>query len=194
MTHKPTVSRYQWKDPASSTHLSLTDRMRTFLALKNKKIKHGKLCIVKPHVEIRLTENAILEMGDRVILDSYVFIQLTKPKPHMIIGSHVGIGRYSIIAAKGTLMIGDYTQIGPHCQLIDHNHSFSKDDLIMNQRADIKGLTIGSDCWLGSGVRVLSGVTIGDGSVIGAGSVVTNDIPSYEIWAGSPAKFIRKRT
>lgn len=37
------------------------------------------------------------------------------------------------------------------------------------------------------------GVTIGDGAVIGAGSVVTKDVGPYEIWAGNPARYIRKR-
>ena len=35
---------------------------------------------------------------------------------------------------------------------------------------------------------------IGDGAVVAAGAVVTKDIPSYEVWGGIPAKFIRKRT
>ena len=38
-----------------------------------------------------------------------------------------------------------------------------------------------------------SGTTIADGAVVGAGSVVTKDIGPYEIWAGNPARFIRKR-
>lgn len=37
------------------------------------------------------------------------------------------------------------------------------------------------------------GVTIGNGAVIGAGSVVTKDVGPYEIWAGNPARYIRKR-
>ena len=37
------------------------------------------------------------------------------------------------------------------------------------------------------------GVTIGDGAVVGAGSIVTKDVGPYEIWAGNPARFIRKR-
>ena len=39
----------------------------------------------------------------------------------------------------------------------------------------------------------LGGINIADGAVIGSGSVVTKDIGPYEIWAGNPAKFIRKR-
>ena len=45
---------------------------------------------------------------------------------------------------------------------------------------------------IGSSVTVLCGITIGKGSIVGAGSVVTRDIPGGEIWAGNPAKFIRK--
>ena len=53
--------------------------------------------------------------------------------------------------------------------------------------------TIGNDVWIGERATILSGLTIGDGAVIGGGSVVTKNIGSYEIWAGNPARFIRKR-
>ena len=39
---------------------------------------------------------------------------------------------------------------------------------------------------------IVKAVTIGDNAVIGAGSIITCDIPSGEIWAGNPAKFIKK--
>ena len=45
---------------------------------------------------------------------------------------------------------------------------------------------------IGSSVTILCGITIGAGAVIGAGSVLTKDMPAGEIWAGNPAKFIRK--
>ena len=52
---------------------------------------------------------------------------------------------------------------------------------------------IGNDVWIGANVCIKSGVTIGDGAVIGMGAVVTNNVGPYEIWAGVPAKLIRKR-
>jgi acetyltransferase-like isoleucine patch superfamily enzyme len=45
---------------------------------------------------------------------------------------------------------------------------------------------------IGSSVTILCGVTIGAGALVGAGSVVTKDIPPGEIWAGNPARFVRK--
>lgn len=52
---------------------------------------------------------------------------------------------------------------------------------------------VGNDVWIGERATILSGLTIGDGAVIGGGSVVTKNVGPYEIWAGNPARFIRKR-
>lgn len=52
---------------------------------------------------------------------------------------------------------------------------------------------IGNDVWIGECTLIKAGITIGNGAVVGMGSVVTKDIGDYEIWAGNPAKYIRKR-
>ncbi len=53
------------------------------------------------------------------------------------------------------------------------------------------GIVIGDDVVIGANTVVLfrggQKLTIGDGAVLGAGSVVISDVPSGEIWAGSPA-------
>ena len=49
------------------------------------------------------------------------------------------------------------------------------------------------DVFIGTGTIITKPVKIGQGSIIGAGSIVTHDIPANEIWAGNPAKFIKKR-
>ena len=48
-------------------------------------------------------------------------------------------------------------------------------------------------CFVGCGSIITNPVEIGEHSIVGAGSVVTKDIPPYEIWAGNPAHFIKKR-
>ena len=185
--------RYQLHDTASVYHRPWFDRLRTWWRLRDRRIRHGAHCSVKRNVDIRLCDNAILELGDHVIIERYAFLQLTKPAPHLTIGKHSSIGRGTIIAVKGRVTIGDYTMLGPNCQINDQDHGFKAGELIMNQRAVIAPVTIGSDCWFGSGVRVVKGVTIGDGAVIGAGSVVVCDVPTNQIWAGVPARFIKER-
>ncbi len=51
---------------------------------------------------------------------------------------------------------------------------------------------VGEGASVGSSVTIMCGVTIGATALAGAGSVVTKDIPPGEIWAGNPAKFLRK--
>ena len=46
--------------------------------------------------------------------------------------------------------------------------------------------------FIGAHAIILKGVTIGRHSVIGAGAVVTKDVPDNEVWAGNPAKFVKK--
>lgn len=49
------------------------------------------------------------------------------------------------------------------------------------------------NCFIGANTVICNGVRIGENAIVGAGSVVTKDIPDNEIWAGNPARFIRKR-
>ena len=46
--------------------------------------------------------------------------------------------------------------------------------------------------FIGADTLILKGVTIGEKSVIGAGSIVTRNVPAGKIWAGNPAKFLRR--
>lgn len=121
------------------------------------------------------------------------------------------MGKYSYI---GNNCFTSNTKIGAFCSIADNcfiggaahplnfvstSPVFHKGKNIMNKNFSChefktsEETTIGNDVWLGAGVTVLSGVKIGNGAVVGAGSVVTKNIGDYEIWAGNPAKCIRKR-
>jgi galactoside O-acetyltransferase len=52
---------------------------------------------------------------------------------------------------------------------------------------------VGDDVWIGAGSVILSGVTIGDHTIVAAGSVVSRDLEESMIYAGSPAKRIKRR-
>lgn len=53
-------------------------------------------------------------------------------------------------------------------------------------------INIGDGCWIGAGSTILGGVTIGKGTIIGAGSVVNKDCEANSLYAGVPAKFIKR--
>lgn len=52
---------------------------------------------------------------------------------------------------------------------------------------------IGNDVWIGDRAIIKAGVRVGNGAVIGMGSVVTHDVGAYEVWAGNPARMIKRR-
>lgn len=155
--------------------------------------KHGENIQVGKYVDFKVTDNATLEIGDKVVLGDYVHILLTKPNPHLYIGREVAIGRYSIISVKDNVSIGPYTLIGQNVQITDNGHTYDRNNLIKYQLSTNKPVKIGYDCWIGSGAKILSGVTIGNGCIIGANSVVTKDIPDYAVAVGCPARVIKYR-
>ncbi len=183
-----------YKDNASLVrNVTLMDRLRVFWLSRKYKMKFGKNCAVKKRVEIQMTDNAICKFGDNLRLLDYAFIQLTKPEPKLIVGNDVAIGRNTIIACKKLVKIGNYVRIGPFVQIIDHDHSFIKNKLVMNQKAKCEDVIIGEDVWIGTHAVILKGVNVGDGAVIAAGAVVTRDVPENAIVGGVPAKIIKYR-
>lgn len=53
------------------------------------------------------------------------------------------------------------------------------------------GVRVRPGAYLGSGCLIRENVSIGASALVGMGSVVLQDIPSAEVWAGSPARRIR---
>lgn len=155
--------------------------------------KKGINLTIRKGVEIAKTDGAYLEIGDNCVLDNNAVLLLTKPHPRLLIGNNVTIGRNTIVSIKDSCYIGDYSLIGPMVQITDNNHSIGGGNLIKFQKSSIKAVTIGQDCWIGSGAKILAGVTIGNGAVIGANAVVTKDIPPFAIAVGVPAKVIKFR-
>lgn len=195
MSASDSVDRYSKYPDKASYHRppSIRDLIRTKWMQYTIGFKIGLNSKICRNAEIAITKGGKLEIGDYVTIADYAFLQLTKPNPFVVIGNHSVVGRNTIIAAKTEIKIGAFVLIGPYCQINDQSHGMSKSNLIINQEAILNPVKIEDDVWIGSGVRILPGVNIGRGSIIGAGSVVTKSIPEYEIWAGVPARFMRKR-
>lgn len=150
--------------------------------------------VVKHNAEFVLTDNYVLEIGNRCTIQDYTFFQLTKPDPKVYIGNDTVIGRHCMITAKNLIRIGSNVLIGAFVQIIDCNHGIRKDMIIREQSAHIGQVIIGDDVWIGAGAKILMNVTIGQGAVIGANAVVTKEVPPYAIIGGVPAEFIKYRS
>eukprot|EP00246_Nothoceros_aenigmaticus_P017578 TRINITY_DN8710_c0_g1_i1.p1 TRINITY_DN8710_c0_g1~~TRINITY_DN8710_c0_g1_i1.p1 ORF type:complete len:254 (+),score=53.75 TRINITY_DN8710_c0_g1_i1:131-892(+) len=62
--------------------------------------------------------------------------------------------------------------------------------------AVLHACTVEDESFVGMGATLLDGVVVEKGAMVAAGSLVTQNtrIPSGQIWAGNPAKFLRKLT
>lgn len=111
------------------------------------------------------------------------------------IGNNVGVSQAALIALAD-ITIGNNVKIGGGVALytsdfhsLDPQLRASVEDFKHRKSAPI---TICDNAFIGAHSIILKGVTIGEAAIVGAGSVVTKSIPPREVWAGNPAKFIRK--
>ncbi len=100
-----------------------------------------------------------------------------------------------IRADRGPIKIGKNTSIQENVSIhIEKGTSVSiGSNCIIGHHAMIHGpVEIGDGCLVGIGSNVLHNTKMHDGSMIAAGAVITNnEIPTRELWAGVPAKFLK---
>lgn len=138
-----------------------------------------------------------VKIGSDCIIQDEVLFSIAEPfvkEPSVSIGDRAFIGRRCEFNCSKKITIGNDCMIASYTILVDAGHGTSRHSTITSQPVVTNEITIGDDVWIGARCVILKGVTIGKGSVIGAGSVVNKSIPDYQIWAGSPARFIRNRS
>lgn len=107
------------------------------------------------------------------------------------IGKNCFIGRGVIFDSlcPERIHIGDHVHITVGCTLIAHYLDTASEGINWKYGE----IEIGDDVFVGAGTIFAKPCRIGNSSIIGSGSVVTKDIPSKQIWAGNPARFIKDR-
>lgn len=156
-----------------------------------KKIKHSLLSQEKEVVKSVFTKDIFKDK-------KYIIGNYTYGRPNVLFENseaNLSIGKFCSIAQGVTIFLGgnhnvDWITTYPFNVL---DSDFSNGKKIKGHPTTKGDVIIGNDVWIGRSVTIMSGVKIENGAVIGAGAVVTKNIGAYEIWAGNPAKFIKKR-
>ncbi len=141
-------------------------------------------------------DNQGITIGDNTIISRNVV--LSCKGAHIAIGTGCTLGINSIVHALqgSSVNIGDDVLCGAFCYFIGSG-PYVTDSLETPFKKQgmtpLGGITIHNNVWLGSNVQVLDGLTIETGSIIGSSAVVNKSIPEYSVFAGIPAKLIKKR-
>lgn len=144
-----------------------------------------------------LSKDGIM-LGDSVKIGAYSTIigsgTIKKVGKGLSIGENSSFSEYTFFGAAGGIEIGKNVIGGQNVRFHAENHNYN--DLtvpIKDQGVNHKGIILGNDIWIGSGVVFLDGAHVSDGSVIAANAVVTGRFPENCIIGGMPAKIIKQR-
>ena len=159
------------------------------IGLTTAKYRYVKRCVGKGTIVGTRTEiinSANVRIGHGCLLQDAIYIR-AGTEGSITIGDRAAINSFCRLFGHGSIIIGEDTQLGPGTLVTTTGHDYQRELAAHFQR-----VVIGKGVWIGANVTILSGVEIGDFAVIGAGSVVTKDIPPRSVAVGVPARVIRQ--
>lgn len=119
-------------------------------------------------------------IGDNCNINAHCFIE-----NDVKVGNNVTI-KCGVYLWDG-ITIGNDVFIGPNVTFTNDKYPRSK-----QYPSDFQKILIEDGASIGAGTIILGSITIGMNAMIGAGSIVTKDIPSNQLWVGTPARFVRE--
>ncbi|MCF6325020.1 MAG: acyltransferase [Gammaproteobacteria bacterium] len=148
-------------------------------------------CKVSPKSEVELSP--LISIGKGTQISSFTKIKASDGE--LTIGYDVSIGTSCFISAdKGGVSIGDHCMIGSNTTIVGNNYRYdSLDTPICQQEKTSKGISLGSNVWVGAGCVILDGAQVGENVIITPNSVVSGKIAPNTIVQGNPAKVIFTR-
>lgn len=153
--------------------------------------------------DVRIQSNVIIKRPDLVRIGNHVAIEgFFVVTCQFEVGDycHISYGVIVIGGQDGRLTMGHFSHLAPGCRVICSGDKHMGDGLVSpvvpeqyRDIADCRPVVLGNFATIGTGAVVMPGVTIGDGAVLGANSFANKDLEPWTIYAGSPARPIKKR-
>lgn len=168
--------------------LSKIDRKYIYFFLECIYSRRGKIAMGIRYICVK---SLAKKCGDNIAIFSNVVL---KNIENIEFGDHISIHEFCYLDAEGGIKIGNNVSIAHSTTIMSSNHDTTLDNIPIRDKKNIyKSTELKDDIWIGAGVRIMAGCTIEKGSVIAAGAVVTKNTIENGIFAGIPAKFIKKR-
>lgn len=105
------------------------------------------------------------------------------------LGDETLIDLYDSVILEDNVTLGQRVLILTHTNVGYHDHPLQKYFPKKSKKVVLK-----NGCFIGAGTIILPGIVVSENAFIGAGSVVTTDVPPNSVFAGVPAKLVRKLT
>lgn len=130
---------------------------------------------------------------ERLALPADRYAVLVHPAAVVPASCRPGPGSVVLAGAVFTadVAVGSHVAVMPHAVL---THDDRVDDYAI-LAAGVRlagGVRVCEGAYLGSGCLIRENRTIGRGALVGMGAVVTSDVPAGEVWAGTPARRLRR--
>jgi dTDP-4-amino-4,6-dideoxy-D-glucose acyltransferase len=138
-----------------------------------------------------------ISLGDNVRIDD--FCVLSAGSGGIAIGCYVHIAVYSSLIGAGTITVSDFCNISSRVSIYSSSDDFSgatmTNPTVPSQYKGVKNADVflGKHVIIGSGAVILPGVRLNEGAAVGALSLVGEDCVSFGIYAGVPARLVKKR-
>lgn len=134
------------------------------------------------------------KIGKNCIIYDIKFMNLYRGSiSNLKIGNNCFLGNQVLFDLAGEILISDNVTISDRSIILTHtNVGFRNHPLQRVLPRSVSKVRIGNGVFIGVSAIILPSINIGDNVIVGAGSVVTKNLPTKAIYAGSPAKFIKK--
>lgn len=165
-------------------------KLRIRLLERYRKTK-GKMGI---GIRYALLKSISAACGDNVAIYPDVYLLNAQ---NLAIGSNVSVHPMCYIecgSEKNSVVIGNNVSIAHGTTIMSTSHAYQSADIPIRDQGVYQGkVVIHDNVWLGAKSTILMGTEVKSGCIIAANAVVTKSTVADCIYAGIPAKAIKKR-